>query len=160
MAGLLHDLGKLLLLRLQPFALQATLCHARENRVPLAEAEQLFLGCTTRELALHFAERHNLCEAYVDVIRWMDQPGDAIRHRELVAAVSLARVLCRQNRVGASGEPQLETTVPLEETAGWGVLRETVFPSFDLRKFEQKVNADCRGLKLELQGRQKTPAVA
>jgi hypothetical protein len=152
MAGLLHDLGRLLLAKLHPYAFQATLAYAREHRVPLAQAERLFLGCTSNELAAHFGATHNLPPAYVSVMRWVDRAEEATTDRNLVAIVSLARDLCRQNQVGLSGDAHLGDVLPLEETSEWRVLSESVFPSFDLRKFEREVHANCVELRQELQG--------
>jgi HD-like signal output (HDOD) protein len=159
-AGLLHDLGKLLLLRLHPFGLQATLAHARQNNVSLRAAEKLFFGCTTHEMAAFFGEKQNLPRRFINVMRWIRTPAEATEDRELVAVVSLARDLCRQNRVGLSGDKPNDEALPLEATDEWRVLRESVFPSFNLRNFELQVHAECRELKLELHGRLSTYAVA
>jgi CheY-like chemotaxis protein len=152
-AGLLHDIGKLLLLRLHPFGFQVVLEHARAQQVSLRTAERLFLGCTTAEMAAHFAETHGLPQRYAHVMRWIDAPADAPDNRVLVAVVSLARDLCRQNNVGVDGHSRREHAVPIEQTAEWAILSNSVFPSFNLRKFEQQVHAACKELKLELQGR-------
>jgi len=159
-AGLLHDLGKLLLLRLHPFGLQATLAHARQNNVSLRAAEKLFFGCTTHEMAAYFAEKQGLPRRYLNVMRWIRTPAEATEDQELVAVVSLARDLCRQNHVGLSGDKPNDVALPLEATDEWRVLREGVFPSFNLRNFEIQVHAECRELKLELHGRLSTYAVA
>ncbi len=159
-AGLLHDLGKLLLLHLHPFAFQATLEHARLNGVSLNEAERLFIGCTTHDMAAHFAEKQALPRRYINVMRWIQSPETATEDKELVAIVSLARDLCRYNQVGASGDKPVDEAVPLEESSEWHVLRGSVFPSFNLRTFEQQVHAECRELKLELHGRLVRYAVA
>jgi CheY-like chemotaxis protein len=160
MAGLLHDLGRLLLVRLHPFGFQAALGYAREHRVPLREAEQLFFGCTAREVAAHYATKNGLPDSYASVMRWVDQPGEAAEYRNLVAVVSLARDLCRHNHVGVSGDAPLDQPVPIEETPEWAVLSASLFPSFNLRKFELQVHTDCRELRLELHGRLKAYAVA
>lgn len=152
-AGLLHDLGKLLLLHLHPFGLQAAIEHARRYHLPLAEAEKFFIGCTTQEMAVHFAEKQGLPRRYANVLRGINAPQDAREDRDLVAVVSLARNLCRHNHLGSSGDQSLREEVPLEKTAEWGVLSESVFPSFNLRKFERQVHAACLELKLELHGR-------
>ncbi len=157
-AGLLHDLGKLLLLHLHPFGLQAALQYSREHQVPLREAERLFLGCTTREMAVHFAEKNGLPRPYINVMRWIDTPAQATEDAVLVAVVSLARDLCRHNHVGFSGDTPRDKAPPLAETAEWAILRETVYPSFNLQEFEMKVHADCRELKRELHGRLGKPA--
>jgi CheY-like chemotaxis protein len=159
-AGLLHGIGRLLLLHLHPFALPAILEHAWRCGLPLAEAERLFLDATTPQMAAHFAEKHALPRRYVHVLRWIDTPEAATEDRDLVAVVSLARDLCRQNHVGSDGEKLAKRFSPLEETQEWAVLRDRVFPSFDLKKFEHQVHARCRDLKLELQGRSASRAVA
>lgn len=151
-AGLLHDLGKLLLVHLHPFGFQAVLDQAHRRNVPLAAAEQLFLGCTTRDMAAHFAEKNGLFPSYANVMRWVDDPAQATEDAVLVASVSLARDLCHRNRMGWSGEPDTGEYIPMADTAAWQILRERIFPSFNLEKFEAEAHAQCRELKLELQG--------
>jgi CheY-like chemotaxis protein/HD-like signal output (HDOD) protein len=158
-AGLMHDLGKLLLLRLHPFAFQAILAYARQNEVPLSTAEHRFLGATTHEMAAHFAGKHGLPRRFGSVMRWVDTPTEATEDIELVAIVSLARSLCRNNHVGFCGDGARDV-VPLEQTAEWQIIRNSVFPSFDLKKFEIQVQSECRQLKQELHGRLVNYAVA
>ena len=38
-------------------------------------------------------------------------------------------------------------------TPEWGILRASVFPSFDLKKFAAQAHAECRDLRQELHGR-------
>ncbi|MCX6953489.1 MAG: HDOD domain-containing protein [Verrucomicrobia bacterium] len=159
-AGLLHDLGKLLLARIQPVGFHAVLEYARLEKVPLREAERKFLGCTTADLAVHFAEKHHLPRRFVNVMRWIDQPEQATEDIELVAVVSLARDFCRHNHLGHGGDAPLEHFEAIEESAEWRVLRERVFPAFNLRKFELQAHADCHDAKLSLFGRVRQSAVA
>ena len=159
-AGLLHDLGKLLLFRLHPLGFQTVLEYSRLERVPLRDAERKFLGCTTNELAVHFAEKHGLPQPYVNVLRWIDTPAEATQDIELVAVVSLARDFCRHNHLGNSGDAPLDHLSAIEASDEWRVLRERVFPGFNLRKFELQAHADCHDAKLSLQGQVKQFAVA
>jgi HD-like signal output (HDOD) protein/DNA-binding NarL/FixJ family response regulator len=152
-AGLLHDIGKLLLLHLHPFAFQAIFNYARKNSVPLPAAEAKFMGCTTREIGDRFATKNELPDAYRGVIRWVETPELATDYRELVAIVSMARHICLHNHVGQSGDNPKDFGSPIEGTAAWSVLRERVFPSFNLRKFELLAHGFCRDLKQELTGR-------
>ncbi|HTO03946.1 MAG TPA: response regulator, partial [Opitutus sp.] len=64
----------------------------------------------------------------------------------------LARDLCRRNRMGWSGDHDTGEYIPIADTAAWQILRERIFPSFNLEKFEAEAHAQCRELKLELQG--------
>lgn len=151
-AGQLHDLGTLLLARLRPAGFQAILQHARVNQQPLRSVEKLFLGGTTPQLAAHFATHVGLSRRFANVLRWLEEPSAATEDKQLVAIISLSRQLCRQNQVGTSGEPVLGDATPLEETAEWAILREGLYPSFNLRKFEQKVHAYCEQLRAEFSG--------
>ncbi len=151
-AGLLHDLGKLVLVYLHPLGFQAIVSYAQRENVGLAAAEKLFLGCTTREIAAHFAERHGLLPSYANVMRWVDEPEAAKEDAVLVASVSLARDLCRQNRLGWSGE-RPGASRSIAETGEWKILSRGIFPSFNLEKFEAEAHAECREIKLELMGK-------
>ncbi|HWA25077.1 MAG TPA: HDOD domain-containing protein [Lacunisphaera sp.] len=153
-AGQLHDIGKLLVAHLHPGGFRAILQHARQHRLPLAEAEKLFLGCTTADLGAHFAEKFGLGKRFANIIRWIDNPEGAPEENKLVAILSLARDLCHHNRVGASGDPVRAETLTIETTPEWRILRETVYPSFELPKFERAMHAHCDLLRTEFSGHQ------
>ena len=153
-AGQLHDIGRLILAHLHPAGFQAIIEHAHRNRLRLHEVEKLFLGCTGNHLGGHFAERFGLSRRFVNVIRGIDDPGAVTEDAQLVAIISLARKLCRQNQVGASGDPVLDNAKPIEETAQWRILSEGLYPSFNLKKFEAQIHALCGRLSAELSGHQ------
>jgi hypothetical protein len=136
------------------------LAHARQNEITLSAAERHFFETTTHELGAHFAEKHGLPRRFANVMRWYETPEQATEDAELVAIVSLAHALCRNNHVGFCGDSSKDQAPPLEETPEWRILRESVFPSFDLKKFEAKVQSECRQLKHELHGRLPNYAVA
>ncbi len=152
--GQLHDIGKLILAHLHPGGFQAVLEHARVERRPLSEVEQRCFGGTTAEIGGLFATHQNLSPRLANVMRWLHQPERAGEDKVLVAIVSLARELCRHNQVGTSGDPMREHPLPLEETPEWQILREGLYPSFDLRKFELQVHAYCGQLRNEFSGHQ------
>jgi CheY-like chemotaxis protein/HD-like signal output (HDOD) protein len=151
-AAQLHDIGKLILAHLHPGGFRAILEHARRHNLPLREAEKLFLGCTTKQLGAYFADHFGLSRRFANVMRWIEDPAAATEDAKLVAIISLARDLCRHNKVGASGDPAAENLRPIEETAEWHILRETVYPSFNLQKFEKQIHAHCMRLRTELSG--------
>ena len=70
-----------------------------------------------------------------------------------MAVVSVARHVCLHHHVGYCGDTSNDFAAPIEGTAAWGVLRERIFPSFNLRKFEIQAQGFCRDLKAELSGR-------
>ena len=152
-AGLLHDLGKLLLVRLQPLGFHAIFDYARRERIPLQAAEQKFLGCTSSALAVYFGEKHGLPAGFVNVMRWIDDPAQATADQDLVAIVAFARELCHRNAVGWNGDTHPTQFPPLEETPAWRVLAPQVFPGFNLQNFEAAVHHRSLVFKQELNGR-------
>lgn len=153
-AGLLHDLGRPVLLRLHPYALAPILQHAREHRIPVAEAERRYLGCTTRDLAIRLAERQHLPAACRSVVRWVDAPALATRDLDLVAIVAVARQICLHAHVGCSVDaPAPGRVAEVAATPAWSVLQARLFPSFDLRKFEVQAHAFCLNVRNDLTGR-------
>lgn len=152
-AGLLHDIGKLLLLRIHPFAFQAIVSFSRNERIPLPEAESRFLDWTTREMGEHFARLNHIPEPFCQVMRWVEDPESAHSDAELVALVSFARTLCLHNHVGYCGDTPKDTAPDTEELPAWSVIRNRVFPSFNLKKFEAEAHAYCTSLRKELLGR-------
>ncbi|MBI5381067.1 MAG: HDOD domain-containing protein [Opitutae bacterium] len=152
-AGILHDVGKLILLRLYPFGFQAMVEYSRKHSVPLHVAEKKYLGWTTREMADYFARKNGLPVPFCNVIRWVETPEEATEDAELVAIVSLSRDICLHNHVGYCGDTPKDQCPPIGDTTAWSVLRSRVFPSFNLRNFETQAHAYCRELKQELAGR-------
>lgn len=152
-AGLLHDLGRLLLLKLHPYALRAVVRRARETGRPLLDVERALLGCTTRELAEHFAETQHLPAACRSVIRWIDSPALATSHLDLVAIVAVARHLVCHAHVGCWPEAPAGGAGSVVATPAWRLLQPRLFPSFDPRKFEVQAHAFCLTVRNELAGR-------
>ncbi|MDQ8201770.1 response regulator [Pelagicoccus sp. SDUM812003] len=151
-AGMIHDLGKLLLMRLHPFAFPAIHEHAIREGLTLAKAERHFLEVSTYEMAAYFAEKQDLPRQYVNVFRWMEKPEEAPVDSDLVAVVSLARDLCRRNEVGFNGDTPEDDATPLEETSEWQVLKNRVYLNFDLKRFEKQAHKECLAIRRELRG--------
>ncbi len=152
-AGLLHDVGKLALLKLHPFALREIVRVSRAERLPLEEAERRFLGCTTREFGLHLAETQHLPSGCRSVMRWLETPALAMAHMDLVAIVSIARHVCRHAHIGDSGDLPESGHIAVTATPAWSVLEARLFPSFDMRKFEVQAHAFALTVRNELAGR-------
>ncbi|MBD5778887.1 response regulator [Pelagicoccus sp. NFK12] len=159
-AGLMQDLGKILLTRLHPFALPAIHAHAKRERISLAAAERTFLDCTTHEIAAAYAEKQGLPARFQSVFRWINNPEAASRDEELVAAVSLARDLCRYNHVGYNGDTIFDEPESLAASPEWRVLSKRVYLNFDMKKFERLAHGECLALKRELVGKMPKRSVA
>lgn len=152
-AGLVHDIGTLLLVRLYPYALPAILAYAQRKGCTLAFAERKYLGLDRNQMAQHFARKAGLPAAYCNVIHWADAPGEAQADHDLVGIVAIARHLCRINHVGQPLEGSLPGSQHLEQSAAWRFMHERVFPSFNVQKFELVAHQYCAELKQTLAGK-------
>lgn len=159
-AGLMQDLGKMLLTRLHPFALPAIHDYAMQTGMTLSAAERHFIGCTTHQIAEAYAEKQGLPSRFISVFRWINNPEAATQDEELVAAVSLARDLCRHNHVGYNGDTVFDEPGSLSATPEWHVLSKRVYLNFDMKKFERLAQGECLALKRELAGKSPNRDVA
>jgi HD-like signal output (HDOD) protein len=153
-AGLLHDIGRLILLHLQPYAFEAIQRYSRDRHVPLAIAERRYLGCDTRDLGERLARRLGLPERCCAVIKWVDRPTEADSGEvgDLVCSVALARELCRHHHIGFAGDLATVNPPPIEQTPAWAAIRPRLFPGFRMTEFEIQIRRVCADLKQALHG--------
>jgi CheY-like chemotaxis protein/HD-like signal output (HDOD) protein len=146
LGGLLHDIGKLLFLRVQPAGYIHVYLYAQENNISIGESETLHMGLTTRQMAIEFIEKKCFPSSYKSVIRWVEEPELATEDFELVSVVAIARYMCRLCKVGFSGEINQKDLLPLEHTQLWNSIKDRVFPSFNVSRFETLVRKKLRQL--------------
>jgi len=103
-AGLLHDLGKLILSQYLVEEFSQCLQIAIKDDLFIRDAEKTVLGVTHAEVGGWLAEEWNLPRQLVEAIHFHHNPARAKKDRELVALTHLADVLCRAEKVGFSGD--------------------------------------------------------
>lgn len=146
LGGLLHDIGKLLFLRVQPAGYIPVYLHAAQHNVSIRESEMLHMGISSREMAIQFVEKKSIPTSCKNVIRWVEEPEQATEDFELVSIVAIARYMCRLCKVGFSGETNQHYLLPLEHTRLWNSIKDRVFPSFNVSNFEALVRKRLRNL--------------
>lgn len=97
LAGLLYDIGIVLNLWVLPDQFRAAIDLAREQGLPLAEAEQSTLDFTHAESGAMLAERWELSADLHAAIRLHHSPYESTEHAELIAIVELSDLLCRMS---------------------------------------------------------------
>jgi putative nucleotidyltransferase with HDIG domain len=100
-AGLLHDIGIVVLDRYFRAEFTGLLAVARLVTVPLHEVETAMLGIDHPTVGATVARRWRLPPPIVEVLRWHHAPASAaVEWRPLTAAVALADYLCRESEAG------------------------------------------------------------
>ena len=143
LAGLLHDLGRIILLTRLPQVMTSLMEHARRNRRPLVESERAFLGYDHAMLGNRLLEQWNIPEPIRDLVKRHHAPlgaervdpagetpaGDAV-------LVHLGDVIANALRVGTSGS----FFVPAPESGAWD-LAELTPPALEsiLKQGERQV---------------------
>ena len=127
--GLLHDLGKLVLLHCMPKSYQRVLDAAANAHADLQACERRIIGLDHSTLGRRLAEQWRLPPAVRETAWLSDQPVEAIRRSvseaTTVAAVALADTLACEMHIGTSAHHR--PPGPCEQLAeGLGVSAETL----------------------------------
>lgn len=135
-AGLLHDIGRLVVYKYYPEHSLALLSLRDEHHQPLYRVEEEFGGFRHAVLGYYLMKKWNLPESLVDTISHHHTPS---RARDLVKAgiVHLADIIATGLGMGSSGE----SSIPLFDRAAWRHL--AVSPSL----FEPAVRQTLHQLK-------------
>lgn len=106
-AGLLHDIGKVILGHLAPEDYAAAVQVAEVKHIHILQAEREILGLDHCEVAQWAADSWHLPERLQDVLAWHHAPHMAKEGRAMTAIVHLADILARGMDYGNPGDPAM-----------------------------------------------------
>lgn len=106
-AGILHDIGKLILSQYFSEEFAQVMAMVQEQEIYIGKAEEAILGVTHAEIGCWLAEKWNLPKQLVDAIAFHHAPGRLERGAELPSLVHLADFLARRERIGDGGGTRL-----------------------------------------------------
>jgi hypothetical protein len=122
-AGFTHDIGKLILAELFPFAYFGTLTRALQEGAPLREAETAIFGLDHATIGAEWLKQRGLPHPLVEAVALHEAP-DALPRRALLGhALISANQLVKQIGIGYSGNPMLDPR-PWEELPSTAILWE------------------------------------
>ncbi|HEY2249569.1 MAG TPA: response regulator [Planctomycetaceae bacterium] len=110
-AGLLHDIGKLVLAAHQPDEYGRALAISQRDELPFAEAERKVLNATHAEVGAYLLGLWGLPEPVVEAVAWHHRPNECpVDQFSPLTAVHVANALVHklETRVGMGGDSQLD----------------------------------------------------
>lgn len=149
-AGLLHDVGKIVLSTLAPEDYKAILLDAWNESGRLEALEFARLGVDHGEAGVAFARQNKMGETIVQVIQHHGQPKRAETHRFEVALVSVANYLAKAYGLGFSGSRLGDADGEFDELAAWDVIAEETGRRPDIAELEQQMQVFVRRLRSDL----------
>ena len=118
-AGLLHDIGKIVEMMFQPDEFSKVVAAISRKNILMIAAENRILGYNHAEIGKLLAEKWNLPTKLVQIIAHHHQPQGAGSFAMEAAIVHLADILCRALNMGFGGDNKIP---PLDRIA-WQSLR-------------------------------------
>ncbi len=106
-AGLLHDLGKIVLDQHLEEEFGKVLNYTREHDCLIVEAEEEVLDITHAELAAWLFDEWNLSESIIECAQYHHHPSRASDHQEAASIVHLADLVARTLMIGNGGDQRI-----------------------------------------------------
>ena len=104
-AGLLHDIGKLVINQYLKSEFEEVVGLVKEEDILFIEAEERVMkGITHADVGGWLADRWNLPPQLVDAITYHHHPERCVRHPKVASIVHFADALCRKAGIGSSGD--------------------------------------------------------
>jgi len=114
LAGMLHDLGKVVLDRFFPDYYVQVITLVKRGGVTISQAEEEILGLTHAEVGGQLAAEWKFSENLQNTILYHHAPDNARRYQRLVGLVHLSDAICRSLQFGSGGDdltPQIDPAV-------------------------------------------------
>ena len=111
-AGLLHDIGSLLVYRKIPELAREALLRAQHNNVPLYKAEQEVMGFDHAMVGAEILRKWKLPEHFQESTEFHHNPTRALRYPNQTALIHIADVVSDALQYGNSGDPHVPPMDP------------------------------------------------
>ena len=111
-AGLLHDIGKVLLDKYAHEEFNEVVKTAAQKDMLIVEAEKEVLGADHTDMGYWLAGKWGLPNSLKEVVSFHHNPESAKETKELTGLVHFADILTRQKKIGSGGDNKVPTLNP------------------------------------------------
>jgi len=122
-AGTFHDIGKMILAELFPFAYFTTMNRSLLEAIPLATCEIEMFGITHAEIAANWLKENEFPQALIEAVGQHETPSQINRRALLAHALVSVNHLVKQIGIGYSGNCMLQPH-PWEELPSTKIIWE------------------------------------
>ncbi len=135
LAGLLHDIGEVLLCQYFPDEFSKVIALAEKEKMCLYDAEKEVLGLTHCDFGGWLVQNWHLQKSLAEVVEAHHNPTKAVTEPELVAVTKLADMFCRVRNMGLIQYEQLQ--IVFDREPAWQILasRRPELLEMDLERF-------------------------
>lgn len=147
-AGLLHNLGKLILAITFPDLFQKLCKESFRDSLHAIEIEKQIIGWDHAKIGAYYLWNHHISDEVVEAVHWHNNPGESKENNELASAIQVADLLTCQ--LGITG---IENCVPrknsYQSATGWKILfgeRDVVEMESIMRNLENTLERVSRTL--------------
>lgn len=106
-AGLIHDIGKMIFERQMPEKYKAAVEEARDTDISIIFSEQDMMGASHDEVGAWLVERWKLNPGLCEVVARHHEPLSAEVNPRLTAIIAVSDSMCKQRSLGFSGDTQV-----------------------------------------------------
>jgi serine/threonine protein kinase len=169
LGGLVHDIGKLVLVELFPAKAIAVWLHALEQNLPLAQVEQEFFGVDHAQIGQEWLHRNKFHRSLRYLVAFHEDPENCYQllmessRKNLLTSmisstskdeeidllthlVACANTLAKELGLGYSGNPKLDQTPWLEQPTTQLLFEARTKEEVTLEEFSEFFLTTCRGL--------------
>jgi putative nucleotidyltransferase with HDIG domain len=150
-AGLLHDVGKIIMASAFPEYFEQVQVLALEPGAELLRVERQVLGIDHCELGSRYLVAHKLPNVTILAVQYHHHPLRAPAEQRIVAAVQVADLYVRHARIGDSGNPAEVTEEAWLGAEGWSLLypdaaEEKAIAKASLERSTERISGILEGL--------------
>ena len=127
-AGLVHDVGKIVMAAAFPKHFLEIHRIVGENPAHLVEVERELLGMDHMELGGMYLRKMNFPPVLIEAAQFHSAPENATEDPPIVAAVQIANLVVRKHLLGCSGELRPVSLERCLGATGWNILAPTLTP--------------------------------